>query len=54
MAIKYFVFLITILANTDCLVQSDFSRNRSFDMAGIQVSSFYSECALFENVIKRE
>ena len=67
MAINFFGFWITILENTGCLLQSCFSRNRSFrhyhyskchisgnklNVDGIEVSSFCSECALFEYVIK--
>ena len=63
MAINYFGFWITILANTDCPLQSCFSRNRSFqhycsskyhisgnivNIDGIEVSYFCSVCALFE------
>ena len=69
MAINYFGFWITILANTDCPLQSCFSRNRSFqhycsskyhisgnnvNIEGIEVSYFCSVCALFEYVIKHE
>ena len=36
MAINFFGFWIIILANADCLLQSCFSRNRSFGTIAIQ------------------
>ena len=68
-AINYFGFCIAILANTDCQLRSCFTRSRCFqhyryskclisgnnvNVDGIEVSSFCSECALFEYVIKHE
>ena len=69
MAINFFLFLDHNFGKYRCLLQSCFSRNRSFqhyhyskchisrnklNVDGIEVSSFCSECALFEYVIKRE
>ena len=68
-AINYFGFWITILANTDCLLSKLFFSQSMFwhyryskchtsgnnvNVDGIEVSSFCSECALFEYVIKCE
>ena len=67
MAINFFGFWITILENTDVYFKAVFLaidlfsiiaiRNISgnkLNVNGIEVSSFFSECALFEYVIKRE
>ena len=69
MAINYFGLWIAILAKLQTVLQSCFTRNRPFrhyryskchisgnnvNVDGIEVSSFCSECALFEYVIKRE
>ena len=68
MAINFVGFWISF-GKYRCLLQGCFSRNRSFhhyryskchisgnklNVDGIEVSSFCSECALFEYVIKRE